>query len=417
MLGLRTQMYLDLVEKVRKTQEHVGSLVHEMCGQYQLIADYFQRPQMNEHFCHVVEHMNEAMLPMEFMEVNSGYVPRWLSAILYSAYLSVAAMDVLSGDLSLGFFIATLKVFKEMGENFVKLTSSTGPLITLTTMLNSETDLRDLKKAADSRLDVTKDFRKALIQKRADGVMFVTDLLPISINDLSFKYPKRSDMDMPPIIEHASIPKIKQGSMVVIVGPHQGGKTTLLKLIAQQLHPTSGAVFVPTHLRVLQVTQDPTIMDLTLVQNLCFGSPDESRKRIVNIMRRMGLEALEKHLDDPRDVWMPKLTYTDQAAIHLARAFVMNPEVLVMHRPTIHFDILRAENVYTLLHEFVEYRGIELAASERERRRPRTCFMTSSSFEEAKRADMRIEVGEVGTGVVREISVSELLKKKVDGEK
>merc|ERR1719331_2385100 len=122
-------------------------------------------------------------------------------------------------------------------------------------------------------------------------------------------------------------------------------------------------------------------MDLTLVQNLCFGSPDESRKRIVNIMRRMG------------------------------------PEVLVMHRPTIHFDILRAENVYTLLHEFVEYRGIELAASERERRRPRTCFMTSSSFEEAKRADMRIEVGEVGTGVVRELSVAELLKKKVDGEK
>ena len=156
-------------------------------------------------------------------------------------------------------------------------------------------------------------------------------------------------------------------------------------------------------------------MDLKLIQNLCFGSPGESRQRIVKIMRRMDLGHLEKHLDDPRDVWMPKLTYTDQAAIHLARAFVMNPEVLVMHRPTIHFDSDRADNVYRLLHEYVECRGIELPPSERDRRRPRTCFMTTSSREEATSADVLIEVGEVAVGVVREISADELLKKKPDG--
>jgi ABC-type multidrug transport system fused ATPase/permease subunit len=417
-LGLRTAMYIEIIEKVRKAEEHVGGLVHEMCGQYQLIADYFQRPQMNEHFSHVAEHMNEAMLPVEYMEVNSSYVPKWLSTLLYSSYLCFSSGEVLSGGLSLGRFIATLKVFKEVGEifeegykNFVKLTSATGPLLKLTTMLNSATDLRDLKIASDKRIEVTKDLRKALIAKRTDGVMFVTDLLPLQINNLTFKYPKRSEVDFAPVIENATIPKIKQGSMIVLVGPHQGGKTTLLKLIAQHHHPTSGSVFIPTHLRVLQVMQDPTIMDLTLVQNLCFGSPDEHRQRIVRIMRRMGLEDLEKHLDDPRDVWMPKLTYTDQAAIHLARAFVMNPEVLVMHRPTIHFDSIRAGNVYSLLHEFVECRGIELPAVERDRRRPRTCFMTTSSLEEAKRADIRIEVGEMGKGVVREVSVDDLLKK------
>ena len=54
-----------------------------------LIADYFQRPQMNEHFSHVVEHMNEAMLPMEFMEVNSSYVPKWLSPLLARIFLAM----------------------------------------------------------------------------------------------------------------------------------------------------------------------------------------------------------------------------------------------------------------------------------------------------------------------------------------
>jgi hypothetical protein len=92
----------------------------------------------------------------------------------------------------------------------------------------------------------------------------------------------------------------------------------------------------------------------------------------------------------------------------------MNPEVLVlvMHRPTIHFDSDRADNVYRLLHEYVECRGIELPPSERDRRRPRTCFMTTSSREEATSADVLIEVGEVAVGVVREISADELLKKK-----
>ena len=38
--------------------------------------------------------------------------------------------------------------------------------------------------------------------------------------------------------------------MVVLVGPHRGGKATLLRAIGEVLLPHKGYIFVPSHLRV-----------------------------------------------------------------------------------------------------------------------------------------------------------------------
>ena len=66
---------------------------------------------------------------------------------------------------------------------------------------------------------------------------------------------------------------VMQGHMAVVLGPHRQGKNTLLKLIAGLLSPTHGTIFIPTHLRVLHVGQEPIMMELSLMDNLCFGCP------------------------------------------------------------------------------------------------------------------------------------------------
>lgn len=83
-----------------------------------------------------------------------------------------------------------------------------------------------------------------------------------------------------------------------------------------------------------------------------------------------------------------KLSYTDTAMVHLARALIANPEVLVVHRPARHFDARTGELIMRLLREFVNNRGIEIDRESRHRRRPRTCFFSTDSQWAAEQADL-----------------------------
>jgi ABC-type multidrug transport system ATPase subunit len=131
-------------------------------------------------------------------------------------------------------------------------------------------------------------------------------------------------------------------------------------------------------------------MNMSLLDNLLFGSRMEDIDRVRAILKRMEFDHVTPYFAEPRETWVQKLSYTDLACIHLARAFIVNPEVLVMHRPTIHFEENRREAVWSLLGEFIQNRGVEMPVSGREHRRPRTVFLSTSVWDEVKRADLII---------------------------
>merc|ERR1719327_366646 len=47
------------------------------------------------------------------------------------------------------------------------------------------------------------------------------------------------------------------------------------------------------------------------------------------------------------------MSNTDKCLLHMARAMVMNPEILVLHKPLQQFDNAHARKVLQLLREFV----------------------------------------------------------------
>merc|ERR1719399_353236 len=96
--------------------------------------------------------------------------------------------------------------------------------------------------------------------------------------------------------------------------------------------------------------------------------------------------------DRPFSDWGTVFSSSDLAAIHIARALITNPEVMVIHRPTIYFDKHAAARVLALLHEYVDLRGLEMPITDVARRRPRTCIMSTSADVEVRRADMVLEV-------------------------
>jgi len=183
--------------------------------------------------------------------------------------------------------------------------------------------------------------------------------------------------------------EIPQGSMVGLVGARAGGKTTLLKLFSGSLLPTKpGCVFVPSHLRVLNVSPDPLFYKGSLYDNLKFGvekpdDPDGSMERVLRICTALDLPP--RVLDLIKDtslvdiVWATVLTATEKHLCLLARAFIANFEVLCLHKPTQQFGRETASRVITMLRQFVDEKGVEQDFKTRHLRRCRTCVFTTVS--------------------------------------
>eukprot|EP00747_Dinoflagellata_sp_TGD_P092261 gnl/TRDRNA2_/TRDRNA2_165346_c0_seq3.p1 gnl/TRDRNA2_/TRDRNA2_165346_c0~~gnl/TRDRNA2_/TRDRNA2_165346_c0_seq3.p1 ORF type:complete len:256 (-),score=30.82 gnl/TRDRNA2_/TRDRNA2_165346_c0_seq3:33-800(-) len=200
-----------------------------------------------------------------------------------------------------------------------------------------------------------------------------------------------------------------------------------MRLIGNSLFPDAGLIFIPAHLRTLYVPQDITVLDLSAWANLTFGAPDTSAKRVHDVLvglemddtLRVVREDLRKmcrehelhndeedeetrakdHSQEDGEIshvvsldtcnnesdqinWYDAFCYAERAKIDLARALIMNPEVLVLQRPLAHYDEIASKVVTKVLLSHVRNRGYMLDEKSCCRRRPRTlCFSPTSKFE------------------------------------
>ncbi|OLP98114.1 DNA polymerase alpha catalytic subunit [Symbiodinium microadriaticum] len=265
------------------------------------------------------------------------------------------------------------------------------------------------------------------------------DLIQIYADNINFAYPARTGGGID-LLRNATF-KIPQGQLVAVAGPKGCGKKTLLdflpELIAGILLPTGHTkLFVPPHLRVLHVSKDPQLLpEITLFENLTFGpsdGQDEEEERVLAICRRLGLSAdavklVEASIQRQGDVKKSKaadklrvverpaksgsaqssalrelqeknqapensLPFTEKCLLHLARALVMNPEVLILHKPLEHFDYVFARRVVEILREFVDLRGLEKPRETLHLRSPRTCIFSVGHLENLEDVDTLLQV-------------------------
>jgi len=324
--------------------------------------------------------------------------------------------------------LATVNVFKNVGEAFkdiffvtLNLAKSVGPLQQITEVLNYPIVLPELKAINRQRRRITKEQRNPDNLKRlrqSTKQRYGTDGIPIIIRDLCFGYPGVDEI----VFTNVNI-SVAQGKFVVILGDRRSGKRTIVRLLGQVFLPDSGSIFIPSYLRVLHVQGDPQILNCSMWRNLCVGrmywtDTDVEIDRALTICRRIGLsssslkllestqESFREETDiDEQSDWEKKLTKTDRILIHIARAIIYNPEVLVMNQPTRALNPVAGSTVMTLLREFCDNRGVGLPSDSVAKRRPRTVFISS-----VRHVDFADVVWKVGEGTAVEISQEEAIQ-------
>jgi len=228
-------------------------------------------------------------------------------------------------------------------------------------------------------------------------LIFTVDTVPVEFEELTF-----SQNDKQIMLNVSQ--QFAQGKFYAFVGPPRQGKATLLKLIGQVLvpNPSNGYVIVPPHLRVLHVSKDAYVLDEPLLRNVLLSSADISTfggmDRIREICKLVGfrnsmMTLLEE--EPPKDEdgrnnseWVRRFSSTDHARLNLARAFVHNPECLVMHMPVITFSDEEAKEMMGKIRSHVRERGLALPERDRKYRRPRTVFVSASAMGRCGNADI-----------------------------
>ncbi|RKS86925.1 ATP-binding cassette subfamily F protein uup [Orbus hercynius] len=154
--------------------------------------------------------------------------------------------------------------------------------------------------------------------------------------------------------------QVLRGDKIALIGPNGIGKTTLIKLMLNQLMPTSGSVHCGTKLEVAYFDQHRADLDpdKTVMDNLAYGKQEVT----VNGRNRHVLGYLQDFLFHPKRARTPvsALSGGEKNRLLLAKLFLKPSNLLILDEPTNDLDVETLE----LLEELVsEYNGTVLLVS------------------------------------------------------
>lgn len=135
----------------------------------------------------------------------------------------------------------------------------------------------------------------------------------------------------------------RSGDFIAIVGPSGAGKTTLLKIIAGLDPAFDGSVSAGRGSRVGFVFQEPRLLPwLNVADNLRLVQPDLSDAAIDAGLARVGLAGTARQFP-------LRLSGGMQRRVALLRAFLIQPELLLLDEPFISLDAPTADSLYDVL--------------------------------------------------------------------
>ena len=138
--------------------------------------------------------------------------------------------------------------------------------------------------------------------------------------------------------------QVRTNEVLVIIGPNGSGKTTLLLSLALLLKPASGSILYKGHStgttsatlglrrKLAVVFQEPLLLNTTVWNNVTLGlrarklSAEEIKSRTDKWLKRFGIATLAQRQ-------AKALSGGEAKRVSLARAFVLEPEVLFLDEP------------------------------------------------------------------------------------
>jgi subfamily B ATP-binding cassette protein MsbA len=292
------------------------------------------------------------------LDAMSGPIIELLAVIAVGAALLAGAYLVIEKQTHLfGFEIVSAPMEAEtLLELYALLASIADPVRKLSSVF---TRIQSAYAASD-RIFTYLD-RQPMMRPNTDGPILERHHQEIEFRNVCFSYTPAV-----PILAGVSL-TVAHGETIAIVGKNGCGKTTLLNLISRFYDPDHGAVLIDgqdirtANLRSLRrqigiVTQDTFLFDGSVLMNIAYGRPRATREQIEEAARQAHAHevilGLPNGYDTPVGEAGHALSGGQRQRIALARAFLLNPSILILDEFTNQADTVAEMEIHRILQEF-----------------------------------------------------------------
>ena len=176
------------------------------------------------------------------------------------------------------------------------------------------------------------------------------------------------------------------GERIALIGRNGGGKSSLLRIVADEIKPDDGKVWRAPALKIAYVPQEPELdVTCTIFQEVSKGlgavsqilsdyhevshslsssegNMEEHLVRLQELQSELDaqdgwrvqgrVEAILRKLNLPEDTLVESLSGGQKKRVALARALVLSPDVLLLDEPTNHLDFSSIDWLEKLLNDF-----------------------------------------------------------------
>ncbi|HTE51269.1 MAG TPA: ABC transporter ATP-binding protein [Kofleriaceae bacterium] len=315
---------------------HVGALsgqIEEAFTGHALVKVFGRQRDIEGRFAGKNEELFQASLRAQLLSSVIMPAITFIGNLNYVAIAVVGGLRVASGAMLLGSVQAFIQYSRQFSQQLGQLSSMAS---VLQSGVASAERVFELLDAEDQRPDAS---APAALEPHVRG--------EVVFEHVSFRY--RPDQ---PLIEDLSL-SASPGQTIAIVGPTGAGKTTLVNLLMRFYELDSGRILLDgvdiaqlpraaVRGEIGMVLQDTWLFGGTIRDNIAYGRLGASEADIVAAARATYVDRFVRHLPDGYDTVIDEegtsVSAGEKQLLTIARAFLMDPAILVLDEATSSVD-------------------------------------------------------------------------------
>ncbi|MDE2734839.1 MAG: ABC transporter ATP-binding protein [Gemmatimonadota bacterium] len=289
-------------------------------------------------------------LRVAWMRSLFGPVMTFVTAIGTIIIWWVGGRDILSGELTLGAFVAfTMYMYRFYGpvESLCRLNHR---------FQRAATSAERVFDVLDTHPEVI-DQPGAMLMPPIEG--------RVEFRGVHFGYEEDK-----PVIEDLNF-AVEPGEMIGLAGHSGAGKSTLINLICRFYEPQEGAILIDGHdtrqvnLKSLReqigvVLQDPFLFNGTVAENIAYGHPESSLEQTVAAAKAANAHDFIMNMPDGYDTMVgergTRVSGGERQRLSIARAILRNPRILILDEATSNVDTQTEAQIQEALERLVQGR-------------------------------------------------------------